>query len=1114
MKALIYFLLSGIALADLPRMTIEHGEKRQDLRVDEVEVTVRVEGDFVETRMSLNFFNETHLNQEGEFRLPLPEGASVNHYALEVNGKMREATVVEKEQALRAYETIKARNIDPGLVEKMENNIYRTRIFPVLPKQGKRVSIGYVQPLQKIKDELVYRLPFGVTENVGKFQLKIEGDLADIEPQLTGGMKLKKEDNGYSYASENSSVVGDLVLKRESKFGGFTGEIREVDGESFAYVTGSIRREADELKARKPKIITVIWDASASGYSRDIAKEIEFLDKLLGQLGDVTVQLVAVHGEVEDLGEFQVKGGDWKKLRAAADGIFYDGAADWRKLDFKELNGERVILFGGGESAFPISQVKLAENFQVIRSGAAETETVFSEMAEKSGGGVIDLTKLKVADAMTKALETKLHVTGVDGAVESYFSEIVDGQLRVFAKMKTIDQEQLVLSLKSGSGLTERITVLLKRSEGGNALRYFWAQRRLEEMSRQNSVITGNEKAAIITHCQRYGLVSDFTSLIVLERMEDHIEFRIPPPEPELMEDYQRGIEREEQSRKKREQLGMLKFLWRNRVEWYETKFPWMEVALLPRYERVKKWTDAQTSVFEKEQIAQTNIAEFLAWKDEAEKLMREMDQIKTHQTFLDWNLKIGHLLEKGKKLGEKDVELPINGEIGVSVRGLVNQPQTLNLKSGTMLREAINKAGGVHASGTEARVAIYRSGKRSIYNLLSKNYEDIKLLPGDMVVVMSDYSRGGFDDPFAAGGSFGASDPQRHENEPVLIEGNPPLVNPSPKYELSTESYEDGEPLSLSAGGGLRARRGLNDLPELPELQGAVRKVDNIRNANQERVDELSKAGDFWEAYRKDRPKTGNEVTYFNAVAKELYKRNEIKKARRVLSNLFAPHGFHVPSFRATAYWMMEFKDYEGAMEIFEMIALKFPEDALLVFDVMRLHRIAEGAIPGSRSGKLLGEETAKALSDPNHAVVAEMVMMERNRFKAKHFEGIINRLPNESEAFSSDIRVVVTCSDSVNRTYMQISEPTDTSIASNDISLTGGRSVSGKGVAEFMIRRAMPGDYRLELANLAGGTYQVEIFLNWCRPNETRQMFTLSGGGKEKMIDAGVVNFNFGKQ
>jgi hypothetical protein len=256
MKALIYFLLSGIALADLPRMTIEHGEKRQDLRVDEVEVTVRVEGDFVETRMSLNFFNETHLNQEGEFRLPLPEGASVNHYALEVNGKMREATVVEKEQALRAYETIKARNIDPGLVEKMENNIYRTRIFPVLPKQGKRVSIGYVQPMQKIKDKLVYRLPFGVKEKIGKFQLRIEGDLEDVETQLTGGMKLKKEDNGYSYASENSSVKGDLVLKRESKLGGFSGEIREVNGEVFAYVTGSLRREVDELKARKPKILT------------------------------------------------------------------------------------------------------------------------------------------------------------------------------------------------------------------------------------------------------------------------------------------------------------------------------------------------------------------------------------------------------------------------------------------------------------------------------------------------------------------------------------------------------------------------------------------------------------------------------------------------------------------------------------------------------------------------------------------------------------------------------------------------------------------------------------------------------------------------------------------
>lgn len=1109
MKALFFLLLSGFALADLPRLTIEHGSQRQDSRVDEVEVTVRVEGDFVETRMSLNFYNENPLSQEGEFLLPLPEGASVNHYALEVNGKMRAATVVEKEQARRAYETIKAGNIDPGLVEKMEGNVYRTRIFPVLPKQGKRVSIGYVQPFQKSGDEWVYRLPFGVTEKIGKFQLKIEGDLAEIDTEMTGGVELQKEENGFSYSTTNSPVEGDLVIKRKSKADEFVGEIREVNGESYAYVTGPLPPKLADQKVRKPEIVTVIWDASASGYVRNIKTEMEFLGKLLAELGEVTVQLMAVQGEMENLGEFQVKGGDWKKLRAAVEGIFHDGAADWRKLDFTKLDGERIILFGAVESAVPISQTKIGEDFYVVRSGAEKVEKVFAEMAIKTGGGVIDLTNLKVADAVSKALEPMWQVQGVEGAVESSFSEIIDGQVRIFAKMSLLKQEMVVVNLSTGSGSGKPITVKLKRAEGGSALRYLWAQRKLDDMTRQSSLITGKEKASIITHCQSYGLVSDFTSLIVLERMQDHIQFRIPPPEPELMEEYQKGIENAERLRKEREHHGALFYAWRNRVRWHEKRFPWVEVALLPRYERVKKWTDAQTSVFAKEQLEQTNVAEFLAWKKEAEQVIREGDEIASQKSFLDWNLKIAHLMETGKQLGAKDVALPEKGEFGVSVRGLVKEPQTLTLKNGATLRDVIKITGGVLSSGSESRVALYRSGKRTVYNLLSKEYVDIKLLPGDMVVAMSDYNHQRFDDPFAAFGGSDRGNVKQHQDNPALVDGDIPLVDRSPKYGSGDESLSAGLP-----GGEDPSMRERERSDDLPLLQGVVQEAGKNQATNEELIAEMLKAEDFWVAYQKGRPKMADNIADYTRVAEELYKRKEPKKAGQVLSNIHALRGFHVPSLRATAYWMMEFKDFEGAMEIFEMIAMNFPDDGLLALDVMRLQRIAEGAIPESRFRGLLGTETAQALIEPGKSMFADLVMMERNRFRVKPFEGVTSFLPKEREVFSSDIRIVVTCSDSDNRTYLQITEPTETSIAGNDISSTGGRMVSGDGVAEFMIRRAMPGEYRLQLANVDRGVYQMEIFLNWGRANETRRMFTISGDGKGRMIDAGVVKFDLGQR
>jgi len=143
MKVVIYVWLLGISIlcAGIPSLSVVKDGRRQNVEVQGVEVEVRIEGGFAETRVTMDFFNATKLRQEGEFVLPLPEGATVSDYALEVNGKMREATVVEKERAVRAYEEIKAQNIDPGIVTREAGNVYRTKIFPVEPKKVKRVMV-------------------------------------------------------------------------------------------------------------------------------------------------------------------------------------------------------------------------------------------------------------------------------------------------------------------------------------------------------------------------------------------------------------------------------------------------------------------------------------------------------------------------------------------------------------------------------------------------------------------------------------------------------------------------------------------------------------------------------------------------------------------------------------------------------------------------------------------------------------------------------------------------------------------------------------------------------------------------------------------------------------
>jgi hypothetical protein len=104
--------------AQAPRMTVREDDgSSKRLRVEQADVAVRFLGDIAETVLDLRFRNDGERAVEGEFALSLPEGATVSAYALEVNGKLRAGVAVEKQRARSAYESVKRRMIDPGIVE-------------------------------------------------------------------------------------------------------------------------------------------------------------------------------------------------------------------------------------------------------------------------------------------------------------------------------------------------------------------------------------------------------------------------------------------------------------------------------------------------------------------------------------------------------------------------------------------------------------------------------------------------------------------------------------------------------------------------------------------------------------------------------------------------------------------------------------------------------------------------------------------------------------------------------------------------------------------------------------------------------------------------------------
>ena len=93
---------------------------------------------------SIVFTNPNQRVFEGELELPLPVRAAVCGYALEVNGTMVPGVVVGKDEARIAFENEKRQGVDPGIVEHVKGNVWRTRIYPLMPGVPRKAQIDYV----------------------------------------------------------------------------------------------------------------------------------------------------------------------------------------------------------------------------------------------------------------------------------------------------------------------------------------------------------------------------------------------------------------------------------------------------------------------------------------------------------------------------------------------------------------------------------------------------------------------------------------------------------------------------------------------------------------------------------------------------------------------------------------------------------------------------------------------------------------------------------------------------------------------------------------------------------------------------------------------------------
>ncbi|WP_428937058.1 VIT domain-containing protein [Fontivita pretiosa] len=131
-------------------------------------VNVKIEDRLATTSVDQEFFNPNSQRLEGTYLFPLPEGAIIDRFSMDIDGTMVEAELLDAGKARQTYEEIVRRYQDPALLEYVGRGAMKVRIFPIEPNSRKRIKLSYTQVLNIDSDVMEYTYPL----NTEKFSAR------------------------------------------------------------------------------------------------------------------------------------------------------------------------------------------------------------------------------------------------------------------------------------------------------------------------------------------------------------------------------------------------------------------------------------------------------------------------------------------------------------------------------------------------------------------------------------------------------------------------------------------------------------------------------------------------------------------------------------------------------------------------------------------------------------------------------------------------------------------------------------------------------------------------------------------------------------------------------
>lgn len=544
---------------EIPNLKIKNDNGPQNkVMLTDLKVDVAIFGNMAKTTMTMVFENKTNRDLEGELTFPMPEGVSVSGYALDINGKLRQAVAVDKNKGTEVFESIETRRVDPGLLEKVEGNNFRTRIYP-LPANGKRtIQISYSENLTMESDQAhYYYLPVNYTNAIENFALDIHVFQDSHKPDFTekpdGSLAFSHHNNNYtaSLRKQQFQSQRNLVIQLPTDSKESLGLFQANNDKTFYFLANASVNSVKPAQKKWGENIGIIWDRSLSSKHRDIEKELSLLDLFFKDNPNIHVEMGLLDIQFLKGPTFQVRQGNWNELKSYIKRMDYDGGTDYSQLKTGVIHASDYLLFSDGLSTFGQSEISLENPVYCITSSSGSDYGTIKQIAQKHIGKMINLTNISVNQAYNNLNTVDLLYLGIKEQHD--FEEVypqkgtaIQTNFSIAGLGKRPGLKQLTLLVGDGQHTPKEISIALQPDHGEIDLQQIWAQKKIEALDLQYE----NNREEIETLGKQFGIVTRNTSLIVLETVEDYIRYAIIPP-AELLSQFnalqkEHAIEREE----------------------------------------------------------------------------------------------------------------------------------------------------------------------------------------------------------------------------------------------------------------------------------------------------------------------------------------------------------------------------------------------------------------------------------------------------------------------------------------------------------------------------------------------------------------------------------------